>query len=284
VDSIQTVYSSEIQASPGCVSQVRESAMRLVQFAKQTGTTIFLIGHVTKEGALAGPRVLEHMVDTVLYFEGDTSSRFRMIRAVKNRFGAVGELGVFAMTDAGLKAVSNPSAIFLSQHKQDVSGSVVMVAWEGTRPLLLEVQALVDDSNSSSSHARRLALGLDNNRVAMLLALMNRYLGMHMHSQDIFVNVVGGMKVAETSVDLAIIAALISSEKDKPIPHNVVIFGELGLGGEIRPVQNGQLRIMEAAKHGFVKAIVPEANAPKKAIPKFEVIGISNIRQIVDHI
>ncbi|MBT4803678.1 MAG: DNA repair protein RadA [Legionellales bacterium] len=284
VDSIQTVYSSEIQAAPGCVSQVRESAMRLVQFAKQTGTTIFLIGHVTKEGALAGPRVLEHMVDTVLYFEGNTSSRFRMIRAVKNRFGAVGELGVFAMTDAGLKAVSNPSAIFLSQHKQDVSGSVVMVAWEGTRPLLLEVQALVDDSNSSSSHARRLALGLDNNRVAMLLALMNRYLGMHMHSQDIFVNVVGGMKVAETSVDLAIIAALISSEKDKPIPHNVVIFGELGLGGEIRPVQNGQLRIMEAAKHGFVKAIVPEANAPKKAIPKFEVIGISNIRQIVDHI
>jgi len=284
VDSIQTVYSSEIQAAPGCVSQVRESAMRLVQFAKQTGTTIFLIGHVTKEGALAGPRVLEHMVDTVLYFEGDTSSRFRMIRAVKNRFGAVGELGVFAMTDSGLRAVSNPSAIFLSQHQQAVSGSVVMVAWEGTRPLLLEVQALVDDSNSSSQHARRLSLGLDNSRVGMLLALMNRYLGMHMHSQDIFVNVVGGMKVQETSVDLAIVAALISSNRDKPIPHNVVIFGELGLGGEVRPVQNGQLRIMEAAKHGFVTAIVPEANVPKKSIENFTVIGINNIRQLPDHI
>ena len=284
IDSIQTVYSSEIQAAPGCVSQVRESAMRLVQFAKQTGTTIFLIGHVTKEGALAGPRVLEHMVDTVLYFEGDTSSRFRMIRAVKNRFGAVGELGVFAMTDAGLRAVSNPSAIFLSQHQQAVSGSVVMVAWEGTRPLLLEVQALVDDSNSGSQHARRLSLGLDNSRVGMLLALMNRYLGMHMHSQDIFVNVVGGMKVQETSVDLAIIAALISSNSDKPIPHNVVIFGELGLGGEVRPVQNGQLRIMEAAKHGFVTAIVPEANVPKKTIPRFTVIGINNIRQLPDYL
>lgn len=284
IDSIQTVYSSEIQAAPGCVSQVRESAMRLVQFAKQTGTTIFLIGHVTKEGALAGPRVLEHMVDTVLYFEGDTSSRFRMIRAVKNRFGAVGELGVFAMTDSGLRAVSNPSAIFLSQHQQAVSGSVVMVAWEGTRPLLLEVQALVDDSNSSAQHARRLSLGLDNSRVGMLLALMNRYLGMHMHSQDIFVNVVGGMKVQETSVDLAIIAALISSNRDKPIPHNVVIFGELGLGGEIRPVQNGQLRIMEAAKHGFVTAIVPETNVPKKKIADFTVIGIRNIRQLPDHI
>lgn len=284
VDSIQTVYSSEIQAAPGCVSQVRESAMRLVQFAKQTGTTIFLIGHVTKEGALAGPRVLEHMVDTVLYFEGDTSSRFRMIRAVKNRFGAVGELGVFAMTDSGLRAVSNPSAIFLSQHQQAVSGSVVMVAWEGTRPLLLEVQALVDDSNSSSQHARRLSLGLDNSRVGMLLALMNRYLSMHMHSQDIFVNVVGGMKVQETSVDLAIVAALISSNRDKPIPHNVVIFGELGLGGEVRPVQNGQLRIMEAAKHGFVTAIVPEANVPKKAIENFTVIGINNIRQLPDHL
>jgi DNA repair protein RadA/Sms len=284
IDSIQTVYSSEIQAAPGCVSQVRESAMRLVQFAKQTGTTIFLIGHVTKEGALAGPRVLEHMVDTVLYFEGDTSSRFRMIRAVKNRFGAVGELGVFAMTDSGLRAVSNPSAIFLSQHQQAVSGSVVMVAWEGTRPLLLEVQALVDDSNSSAQHARRLSLGLDNSRVGMLLALMNRYLGMHMHSQDIFVNVVGGMKVQETSVDLAIIAALISSNRDKPIPHNVVIFGELGLGGEVRPVQNGQLRIMEAAKHGFVTAIVPEANVPKKPIANFTVVGINNIRQLPDHI
>ena len=284
IDSIQTIYSSEIQSAPGCVSQVRESAMRIVQFAKQTGTTIFLIGHVTKEGALAGPRVLEHMVDTVLYFEGDTSSRFRMIRAIKNRFGAVGELGVFAMTDSGLKAISNPSAIFLSQQKQDVSGSVIMVAWEGTRPLLLEAQALVDDSNSSSSHARRLALGIDNSRLGMLLALMNRYLGLHMHSTDIFVNIVGGMKVSETAADLAIVAALISSQKDKPIPKNVVVFGELGLGGEIRPVQNGIMRITEASKHGFVKAIIPSSNAPKKSIPGFEVVAIDNIRQLVDHI
>jgi DNA repair protein RadA/Sms len=284
IDSIQTIYSSEIQSAPGCVSQVRESAMRIVQFAKQTGTTIFLIGHVTKEGALAGPRVLEHMVDTVLYFEGDTSSRFRMIRAIKNRFGAVGELGVFAMADNGLRAISNPSAIFLSQQKQDVSGSVIMVSWEGTRPLLLEVQALVDDSSGSTSHARRLALGIDNSRLGMLLALMNRYLGVHMHSTDIFVNIVGGMKVAETAVDLAIIAALLSSQKDRAIPSNVVIFGELGLGGEIRPVQNGLMRIMEAAKHGFVKAIIPSSNAPKKPIPGFEVIAIDNIRQLPDNI
>ncbi|MEE3002948.1 MAG: DNA repair protein RadA [Pseudomonadota bacterium] len=284
IDSIQTVYSSEIQSAPGCVAQVRESAMRVVQFAKQTGITIFLIGHVTKEGALAGPRVLEHMVDTVLYFEGDTSSRFRMVRAIKNRFGAVGELGVFAMTDNGLKAISNPSAIFLSQQQHEVAGSAIMVSWEGTRPLLLEVQALVDDSNSSSSHSRRLALGIDNSRLGMLLALMNRYLGLHLHSTDIFVNIVGGMKVTETAVDLAIIAALISSQRDRPIPTNVVIFGEIGLGGEIRPVQNGMLRIMEAAKHGFIKAIIPKSNAPKKKISGFEIITLDNLRQLSDHL
>ena len=281
IDSIQTVYSAELQSAPGCVSQVRESAMRIVQFAKSSGTTIFLIGHVTKEGALAGPRVLEHMVDTVLYFEGDTSSRFRMIRAVKNRFGPVGELGVFAMSDNGLKAVSNPSAIFLSHNKHDIQGSVVMVAWEGTRPLLLEVQALVDDAQGGGN-ARRLALGLDNSRIAMLLALMHRYLGMAVHTQDIFVNIVGGMKVVETSSDLAVIAALISSERGRSMPRNVVIFGELGLGGEVRPVQNGQARIMEAAKHGFVKAIVPRANVPKKKPEGMDVIGINKLSELTD--
>lgn len=280
VDSIQTVYQPELQSIPGSVSQVRECAMALVQLAKKTATTIFLIGHVTKEGSLAGPRVLEHMVDTVLYFEGEINSRFRLIRAVKNRFGAVGELGVFAMTDSGLKAVTNPSAIFLAKSQQAAPGSIVTVAWEGTRPLLLEVQALVDDGGS----AKRLSLGLDNNRVAMMLALVHRYLGINIHNQDIFVNIVGGIKLAETSADLAIVAALLSSLRDKVISRDVIIFGELGLGGELRPVQNGQQRIIEAAKHGFKTAIVPKANAPKKNPDNFTVIALDNISQLPDYI
>ena len=283
IDSIQTIYTTELNSAPGSVSQVRESAMRLVQFAKQTATTIFFIGHVTKDGALAGPRVLEHMVDTVLYFEGDRSSRFRMIRAVKNRFGAVSELGVFAMTDNGLKAVSNPSAIFLSRDHVGAPGSVVTVGWEGTRPLLLEVQALVDD-NSSNGNARRLSIGLDNSRVAMLLALIHRYLALQIHSQDIFVNVVGGIKITETSVDLAIVAALISSLKNKEIAENCIIFGELGLAGEVRPVPNGQLRIQEAQKHGFSKALVPKANLPKQKIAGIKIIAISKISDLTEHL
>lgn len=284
VDSIQTVYTSEVSSAPGCVSQVRESAMRLVQYAKKSGAIIFLIGHVTKEGALAGPRVLEHMVDTVLYFEGDKNSKLRMIRSIKNRFGAVGELGVFAMTDSGLKAVSNPSAIFLTKQKQAVSGCVVMIVWEGTRPLLLELQALLDDSSSSSQGSRRLTLGVDSNRVSMMLALVHRYLGMNIHSQDIFVNVVGGIKVVETSVDLALVAAIISSYKDRPIAHDTVIFGELGLGGEVRPVPFGQVRITEAVKHGFKKIIVPAANMPKEPIKDTDIVAINNIKELLAHI
>ena len=284
VDSIQTVYTSEVSSAPGCVSQVRESAMRLVQYAKKSGAIIFLIGHVTKEGALAGPRVLEHMVDTVLYFEGDRNSKLRMIRSIKNRFGAVGELGVFAMTDSGLRAVSNPSAIFLTKQKQVVSGCVVMIVWEGTRPLLLELQALLDDSSSASGGARRLTLGVDSNRVSMMLALIHRYLGMNIHSQDIFVNVVGGIKVVETSVDLALVAAIISSYKDRPIAHDTVIFGELGLGGEVRPVPFGQVRITEAVKHGFKKIIVPAANMPKEPLKDIDIVAINNIKELLTHI
>ena len=284
VDSIQTVYTSEVSSAPGCVSQVRESAMRLVQYAKKSGAIIFLIGHVTKEGALAGPRVLEHMVDTVLYFEGDRNSKLRMIRSIKNRFGAVGELGVFAMTDSGLKAVSNPSAIFLTKQKHAVSGCVVMIVWEGTRPLLLELQALLDDSSSASGGARRLTLGVDSNRVSMMLALIHRYLGMNIHSQDIFINVVGGIKVVETSVDLALVAAIISSYKDRPIAHDTVIFGELGLGGEVRPVPFGQVRITEAVKHGFKKIIVPAANMPKESLKDIDIVAINNIKELLTHI
>jgi DNA repair protein RadA/Sms len=284
IDSIQTVYTSDVSAAPGCVSQVRESAMRLVQYAKKTGTIIFLVGHVTKEGALAGPRVLEHIVDTVLYFEGDKNSKLRMIRSIKNRFGAASELGVFAMTDSGLKAVSNPSAIFLTKQKQIVAGCVVMIVWEGTRPLLLELQALLDDSSSASSGARRLTLGVDSNRVSMMLALIHRYLGMNIHSQDIFINVVGGIKVVETSVDLALVAAIISSYKDRPIAHDTVVFGELGLGGEVRPVPFGQVRIIEAVKHGFKKIIVPAANMPKTTMPNIEIIAVNNIKELLAHI
>ena len=237
IDSIQTVYTDSLQSAPGAVAQVRESAAQLVRYAKQTGTAIFLVGHVTKEGALAGPRVLEHMVDTVLYFEGDSGSRFRVIRAVKNRFGAVNELGVFAMTDKGLREVSNPSAIFLSRHAKDVAGSVIMVTREGTRPLLVEVQALVDASHLSNP--RRVTVGLESNRLAMLLAVFHRHGGVATYDQDVFVNVVGGVRISETGADLAILLAVLSSLRDRPLPRDLVVFGEVGLAGEIRPVQNG---------------------------------------------
>ena len=249
IDSIQTVYTDSLQSAPGAVAQVRESAAQLVRYAKQTGTAIFLVGHVTKEGALAGPRVLEHMVDTVLYFEGDSGSRIRVIRAVKNRFGAVNELGVFAMTDKGLREVSNPSAIFLSRHAKDVAGSVIMVTREGTRPLLVEVQALVDASHLSNP--RRVTVGLESNRLAMLLAVFHRHGGVATYDQDVFVNVVGGVRISETGADLAILLAVLSSLRDRPLPRDLVVFGEVGLAGEIRPVQNGPERLREAAINIF---------------------------------
>lgn len=259
IDSIQTVYSSQLQSAPGSVAQVRECAAQLVRLAKQSRTTVFLVGHVTKEGALAGPRVLEHMVDTVLYFEGDSGSRYRVIRGFKNRFGAVNELGVFAMTETGLKEVKNPSAIFLSRGEGESSGSVVMVMREGTRPMLVEVQALVDESQLPSP--RRVAVGLDNNRLAMLLAILHRHGGVPIMGQDVFVNLVGGLKLQETAGDLAIILAVISSFRDRPIPSDWVVFGELGLNGEVRPVQNGEERLREASKHGFKHAVVASRNA-----------------------
>ncbi len=277
IDSIQTVHTEILQSAPGSVAQVRESAAQLVRFAKQTGVSIFLVGHVTKDGALAGPRVLEHMVDAVLYFEGDSSSRFRVIRAMKNRFGAVNELGVFTMTDKGLREVKNPSAIFLSRHEENVSGSVIMVTREGTRPLLVEVQALVDSSHMPNP--RRLTLGLDQNRLAMLLAVLHRHGGIVTHDQDVFVNVVGGVKVTETAADLAVLMAILSSLRNQPLPRELVVFGEVGLAGEIRPIPNGLERLHEAAKHGFKRAIVPKQNAPKAndLIPDFEVIGVSRL-------
>ncbi|MEE9342455.1 MAG: DNA repair protein RadA [Gammaproteobacteria bacterium] len=280
IDSIQTVYSSMLQSAPGSVSQVRESAAQLVRFAKQTGTALFLVGHVTKEGALAGPRVLEHMVDTVLYFEGDVGGRYRVIRAIKNRYGAVNELGVFAMTDKGLKEVRNPSSIFLSRHEEPVAGSVVMVTMEGTRPLLVEVQALVDDSQLPSP--RRLTLGLDQNRLAMLLAVQHRHGGIHMSDQDVFVNAVGGVRVSETASDLPVLLAVLSSFRDKPLPTDLVVFGEVGLAGEIRPVPNGQERLREAVKLGFKKAIVPAANAPKSAPDGLQVFSVARLSEAVE--
>lgn len=276
IDSIQTVFSEAIQSAPGGVAQIRESAAILTRYAKQTGTALFLVGHVTKEGALAGPRVLEHMVDAVLYFEGQSDSRFRMIRAVKNRFGAVNELGIFGMTDTGLKEVANPSAIFLSRYATPVAGSVVMVSREGTRPLLVEVQALVDDAQAQP---RRMALGLDYQRLAMLLAVMHRHGGIHTSGQDVYVNVVGGVKVLETGSDLAVLLACASSLKEKPLPFGLCVFGEVGLSGEIRPVPNGQERLKEAIKHGFTHAIIPKANAPKdpKGFNKLTIIAVERL-------
>lgn len=262
IDSIQTVYTEVLQSAPGAVAQLRESAAQLVRFAKATGTAVFLVGHVTKEGTIAGPRVLEHMVDTVLYFENDLGSRYRVIRAVKNRFGAVNELGVFAMTEAGLKEVRNPSAIFLSRHDQPVAGSVITVVREGSRPLLVELQALVD--SSPLPNPRRMALGFEQNRLVMLLAVLHRHGGISMYDQDVFVNMVGGIRVSETSLDLAVVLAALSSLKDRPLPPDLVVFGEVGLAGEVRPVPHGEERLREAAKHGFKRALVPAANAPRK--------------------
>ncbi len=280
IDSIQTLHTDQIGSAPGGVSQVRESAAQLVQFAKQTGTSLFLVGHVTKEGALAGPRVLEHMVDTVLYFEGDSGSRFRVLRAVKNRFGAVNELGVFSMDDKGLREVTNPSAIFLSRHAEDSPGSVIIVTREGTRPLLVELQALVDESQSS--HPRRVTVGLEQNRLAMLLAVLHRHGGLVTGDQDVFVNAVGGVRISETGADLGILCSIVSSLRDKPLDMGLIVFGEVGLSGEIRPVQNGPERLKEAAKHGFTKAIVPKGNIPKGGLEGLEIHAVTRLTEVLD--
>src|SRR5690606_10521717 len=280
IDSIQTIFTEQLQSAPGGVAQVRESAALLVRYAKQSGTAIFLVGHVTKEGALAGPRVLEHMVDTVLYFEGEADGRRRLLRAVKNRFGAVNERGVFGMTDRGLKEVSNPSAIFLTRAQESVSGSVVMATWEGSRPMLVEVQALVDTSHLANP--RRVTLGLDQNRLAMLLAVLHRHGGIPTHDQDVFLNVVGGVKVLETASDLALMAAVMSSLRNRPLPHDLLVFGEIGLSGEVRPVPSGQERLKEAAKHGFKRAIIPKGNAPKEAPAGLQVIAVTRLEQALD--
>ncbi len=280
IDSIQTVYTEILQSAPGAVAQVRECTAQLVRFAKQSNTVVVLVGHVTKEGTLAGPRVLEHMVDTVLYFEGDSASRYRLVRAVKNRYGAVNELGVFAMTEQGLKEVSNPSAIFLSRHEEDVCGSVVMVSREGTRPILLEIQALVDQSHLSQP--RRLTVGLDHNRLAMLLAVLHRHAGIVTYDQDIFVNAVGGVRVVETASDLGVVLAILSSLRSRPLPRGLVVFGEIGLAGEIRPVQNGEDRLKEAEKHGFTRAIIPSANVPRSFASNMTIEGVSKLSEIGD--
>ncbi|MBA2658327.1 MAG: DNA repair protein RadA [Nitrosospira sp.] len=279
IDSIQTVYSDALQSAPGSVAQVRECAAQLTRLAKASGTCIILVGHVTKEGALAGPRVLEHMVDTVLYFEGDTHSSFRLIRAFKNRFGAVNELGVFAMSEKGLREVSNPSALFLSHHGGQVPGSCVMVTQEGTRPLLVEIQALVDEAHAPNP--RRLSVGLEQNRLAMLLAVLHRHAGIPCFDQDVFVNAVGGVKITEPGADLAVLLAIVSSLKNKPLPEKMVVFGEVGLAGEVRPVQRGQERLKEAAKLGFTQAIVPKANKPRQAFSGIEVIGVERVEEAV---
>ncbi len=275
IDSIQTVYSDALSAAPGSVSQVRECAAQLTRVAKLTGVTIILVGHVTKDGTLAGPRVLEHIVDTVLYFEGDTHSSFRLVRAIKNRFGAVNELGVFAMTEKGLKGVSNPSALFLSQHDNQVPGSCVMVTQEGTRPLLVEIQALVDASHLPN--ARRLSVGLEQNRLAMLLAVLHRHAGVAAFDQDVFINAVGGVKITEPAADLAVLLAINSSMRNKALPRGLVVFGEVGLAGEIRPAPRGQERLREAAKLGFSIAMVPKSNLPKQAIEGLTLIGVERI-------
>ncbi|MFY0655690.1 MAG: DNA repair protein RadA [Neptunomonas phycophila] len=282
IDSIQVMHMAEISSAPGSVAQVRESAADLTRYAKQTGTVLFLVGHVTKDGSLAGPKVLEHMIDCSLQLEGSSDSRFRTLRSHKNRFGAVNELGVFAMLETGLKEVKNPSSIFLNRGEKPSPGSVVMVVWEGTRPLLVEIQALVDESHMNNP--RRVAVGLEANRLAMLLAVLHRHGGMHMGDQDVFVNVVGGVKVLETSADLALLLAVVSSYRDRALPQDLMVFGEVGLSGEIRPVPNGQERIREAAKHGFTRAIVPKGNAPKEKIPGLEVVGVSRLEEALDAI
>jgi DNA repair protein RadA/Sms len=280
IDSIQTLYSGEFQSAPGSVTQVRECAAQLTRVAKQSDVSLVLVGHVTKEGALAGPRVLEHMVDTVLYFEGDTHSSYRLVRAIKNRFGAVNELGVFAMTDRGLRGVANPSALFLSQHGADgkggtVPGSCVLVTQEGTRPLLVEVQALVDASHAPNP--RRLSVGLEPQRLAMLLAVLHRHAGVATYDQDVFINAVGGVRISEPAADLAVLAAIVSSMRNRPLPRGLVAFGEVGLAGEIRPAPRGQERLREAAKLGFSIAVVPKANAPRQPIEGLQIVAVDRL-------
>jgi DNA repair protein RadA/Sms len=275
IDSIQTLYSEQLQSAPGSVAQVRECAAQLTRLSKQLGVAVVMIGHVTKEGTLAGPRVLEHMVDTVLYFEGDTHSSYRLVRAFKNRFGAVNELGVFAMTDRGLRGVSNPSALFLSQHAQRVAGACVLVTQEGTRPLLVEIQALVDAAHVPNP--RRLSVGLEHNRLAMLLAVLHRHAGLALFDQDVFVNAVGGVRIGEPAADLAVVLSVVSSLKNKPLPAGLAVFGEIGLAGEIRPAPRGQERLREAAKLGFSKVLIPRANAPKRPIEGLATIALDRI-------
>ena len=280
IDSIQTMATHDLPSAPGSVAQLRECVGRIVQFAKQREIAVFLIGHVTKEGAIAGPRVVEHMVDTVLYFESDPSSRYSIVRAVKNRFGASSELGVFAMTETGFVEVKNPSAIFLSGDSQDNSGSLVSVAWEGSRPLLVEIQALVADSNSN--YARRLAQGVDQNRLSLLLAVLQRHGGISLSGDDVFVNVVGGLRIGETAADLPTLLAVVSSLRDKPCRKGLISFGEIGLAGEARPVRFGTERISEAAKQGFSIAIVPRANVPKRGPDGIEIVGVGKLTEALD--
>lgn len=280
IDSIQTMTCDEISSAPGSVVQLRESVGRIVQFAKRNEISVFVIGHVTKDGNIAGPRVVEHMVDTVLYFESDPASRFTMIRSIKNRFGATGEMGVFAMTEAGFREVSNPSAIFLSRESVDEPGSIVSVAWEGSRPLLVEIQALVADG--SSNHAKRLAQGVEQNRLALLLAVLQRHGGLSMADQDVFVNVVGGLRISETAVDLPTLVAIVSSFRNRSTPERLVCFGEVGLAGEIRPVRFGTERIAAAAKQGFTRAIVAHGNLPKKIPSGIEVTAVRRLSDVLD--
>lgn len=280
IDSIQTMHTDLLQSAPGAVGQVRESAMQLTRLAKQTGIALFLVGHVTKDGILAGPRVLEHMVDTVLYFEGESDSRYRLIRSVKNRFGAVNELGIFVMTEKGLREVTNPSAMLLSRSGLSVSGSLVTATWQGSRPLLVEVQALVDSSHLGNP--RRVTVGLDNNRLAMLLAVLHRHAGIVTYDQDVFINVVGGVRLLETSADLPVLLAVLSSLRNKPFPYDCLVFGEVGLSGEIRPVPNGQERLRDAAKHGFKSAIVSKANMSKQTIADMTVFPVTQLSEALD--
>ena len=280
VDSIQVVHSDTLTSAPGSVSQVRDCASQLTRYAKQTGTVLILVGHVTKDGSLAGPKVLEHMIDCSILLEGDHDTRYRTLRGQKNRFGAVNELGIFAMTDTGMREVTNPSAIFLDRSEHIAPGTTVVVVWEGTRPLLVEIQALVDDS--SLGNPRRVTVGFEQNRLAMLLAVLHRHGGIQVGDQDVFANVVGGVRVMETSADLALLLAVVSSLRDRPLPQDWVVFGEVGLSGEIRPVASGQERLAEAAKHGFRRAIVPKGNAPKKPIPNLEVVPVSRLSEALE--
>lgn len=280
IDSIQTMHTALLSSAPGSVGQVRESAMQLVTYAKQTETAIFFVGHVTKDGSLAGPRVLEHMVDTVLYFEGEQDNPYRLVRAVKNRFGAVNELGIFAMTEKGLREVNQPSAIFLSRYSQPVSGSIITAIKEGSRPLLVEVQALVDQSHLANP--RRLSVGVDNQRLSMLLAILSRHSGVATHNTDVFLNVVGGLQIMETAADLPILFAILSSLRNRPLPMDFIAFGEIGLSGEIRPVPGGQERIKEAAKHGFKTAIVPQGNANKKKMDGIKVLPVHTLKEAIE--